>query len=184
MQISNRLPDKVELGGKIYNFNASFDNVINIIDLINDNDIDNTVKVDLSIEMIFGKEQCNVDFETKKQLFFFFFAEIVNQGKKDSVPLDLSGKPIPNYQDDVKKNYSLKHDADYIFSSFMQAYHINLFKEQGKMHWFEFQALLNGLPDDTKFKQITQIRSWKSDDKQSYASKMRELQAIYQLPDD
>ena len=51
-----------------------------------------------------------------------------------------------------------KRDGDYIYASFMQAYRIDLIDEQGKLPWKKFLYLFNGLPADTKIKQIMQIR--------------------------
>jgi len=49
-------------------------------------------------------------------------------------------------------------DGDYIYASFMQAYKIDLIEEQGRLPWKKFLYLFNGLPADTKIKQIMRIR--------------------------
>ncbi|MFX3618729.1 MAG: Gp15 family bacteriophage protein [Sporolactobacillus sp.] len=59
--------------------------------------------------------------------------------------------PQPQY-------YDLVADADLIYASFLQDYQIDLTKEIGRMSWHRFIALLNGLRDDTKFKQVVSIR--------------------------
>ena len=51
-----------------------------------------------------------------------------------------------------------ERDGDYIYASFMQAYQIDLIDEQGKLPWKKFLYLFNGLPADTKIKQIMRIR--------------------------
>lgn len=49
-------------------------------------------------------------------------------------------------------------DSELIYAAFYQAYGIDLIEEQGKMHWWKFQALLQGLPSDTRFSEVVQIR--------------------------
>ena len=54
--------------------------------------------------------------------------------------------------------FSFTQDAPYIYAAFRQTYGINLLEERGKLHWWEFNALLQGLGEDTRFVQIVQIR--------------------------
>lgn len=72
----------------------------------------------------------------------------------------------------------------YIYASFRQI-GINLFEEQGKLSWEEFQALLESLPDDTVLAKIIQIRTWKPSKGESTEEKarMKELQKKYALSD-
>lgn len=92
---------------------------------------------------------------------------------------------MPVYTKDKERFYSLKHDAEYIYASFMQAYGIDLIEQQGKLHWFKFQALLSGLPKDTKFCEIVSIRQWKKPNKNdTEAKQMAKLKDYYKLPDD
>ena len=63
-----------------------------------------------------------------------------------------------------KRYFDFEQDAEYIFSSFQQAYGINLFERmdlnhQKPMHWWEFIALFTGLPDSTRMAQVIAIRS-------------------------
>jgi Bacteriophage Gp15 protein len=67
----------------------------------------------------------------------------------------------------------------------MQAYHIDLIEEQGKLHWSKFNALLAGLPDGTKLIEVMKIRAWKPQkgDSAKEKQRMRALQEEYALPD-
>ncbi|MGC4441086.1 Gp15 family bacteriophage protein, partial [Streptococcus suis] len=66
----------------------------------------------------------------------------------------LPKKPQNAPDDDKEALFSIKYDGEYIFSSFMQAYRIDLIEEQGKLHWQKFNALLSGLPDGTKLVEV------------------------------
>lgn len=179
--------DTVEIDGKTYDLNISFDNVLKIIELMKEERIANVAKVDMAIRLFFKFEKDEVipfDFETQYQAMMSIFEEYINQ-KEETVEIDRQGNPMPVYEKDTKQYYSLKYDAEYIYASFMQAYGMDLLEQQGKLHWFKFQALLSGLPKDTKFCEVVSIRQWKKPNKGDTEEKqMRELQEYYRLPDD
>lgn len=174
----------VEVDGNKYSVNLSFDNVLKLIDMLNDKDIDDKYKVILGVNMMLGVSFL-LPFEKWHEIFDSVFSTFVINKSEEKVETDLDGNPMPpKYKEDTKNNYSLKHDADYIFASFYQAYRIDLIEQQGKLSWDKFNALLSGLPSDTKFKEILDIRNWtpykgcpKEEKKQ-----MKELKKVYALP--
>ena len=102
---------------------------------------------------------------------------------------DIEGNVLPKKTKDTQDHddkplFNIKYDGEYIFSSFMQAYNIDLIEQQGKLHWQKFNALLSGLPDGTKFVEVMKIRAWKPSKGESSKEKqkMRELQEQYALP--
>ncbi len=179
--------DTVEIDGKTYDLNISFDNVLKIIELMKEERIANVAKVDMAIRLFFKFEKDKVipfDFGTQHQAVLSIFEEYINQ-KEETIEKDRQGNPMPVYEKDTKQYYSLKYDAEYIYASFMQAYGIDLIEQQGKMHWFKFRALLSGLPKDTKFCEVVSIRQWEKPNKGDTEEKqMRELQEHYRLPDE
>ncbi len=56
------------------------------------------------------------------------------------------------------KTFDFLQDGIYIYSSFMADYGIDLFEEQGKMHWWKFISLFQGLSDKTKMHEVISIR--------------------------
>lgn len=76
------------------------------------------------------------------------------------------------------KAYDLEQDADMIYASFYAAYHISL-TTIDFLHWWEFMALFNGLPDDTPIKQAMYWRtvdlSGMTKETRQHALKMRKL---------
>lgn len=54
--------------------------------------------------------------------------------------------------------FNFEEDGEYIYASFMQAYGIDLIEQQGKLPWSRFMALFQGLPSDTKIKEVMRIR--------------------------
>ena len=132
--------DTVEIDGKTYDLNISFDNVLKIIELMKEERIANDKKVEMAIRLFFKFEKDEVipfDFETQYNAFLSIFGEYVKQEEK-AQEYDIKGNPMPVYTKDKERFYSLKHDAEYIYASFMQAYGIDLIEQQGKLHWFKF----------------------------------------------
>ena len=64
-----------------------------------------------------------------------------------------------------EKVFDFKIDSGRIFASFMQAYKIDLTKENP--HWWVFMELFKALPDDTIIRKIIDIRTKKIDPKMS-----------------
>lgn len=58
-----------------------------------------------------------------------------------------------------KQVYSFEQDADCIYSAFREVYGINL-QTIPYMHWWEFQTLFVGLPENTEIKQRIMYRSY------------------------
>ena len=109
------------------------------------------------------------------------FELYLDSTKEEMVKYDIAGNPMPTKE--VEPLIDLDQDAEFLYSSFIQAYGINLIREQGKLHWYEFKALLNGLPENTIIKQIIHIRSYEpgEHDSKEYKKQMQDLQDFYRL---
>lgn len=75
-------------------------------------------------------------------------------------------------------------DSDAIISAFRQVYRMNL-EQVRDLHWWEFLALFNNLPDTTTFSAMRKIRSMKIDPKDSPERKaeIREAKRAIALKD-
>lgn len=102
---------------------------------------------------------CKRHIETKKR----------HQTKKNPVPV-----------------LDFEEDGDYIYSSFMQDYRIDLIDEQGRLPWKKFLYLFNGLSQDTKIKYVMHIRSMEipqfNGKNADQIQKINELKSYYALP--
>ncbi|MEY8462514.1 Gp15 family bacteriophage protein [Streptococcus merionis] len=195
LDLSRKLTDELVLGDDMYPMNIAFNKVLKVMELINDDEVDDIYKPYLAIQIF-----TDVDFtetltpEQATAIFKLIFEEHIKIiPTKDSAPvLDLAGNPIKSkirsksQTEDGERLFSLKYDAEYIYSSFMQAYGIDLIDAQNMLHWKKFNALLNGLPSDTKFAEVLRIRSYKpqSSDNKEYKESMKRLQKEYALPKD
>lgn len=73
-------------------------------------------------------------------------------------------------------------DGDYIVAAFQQAYGIDL-TSIDYMHWHRFNALIVGLPDETRLAKVMGYRTWVKSDRK-YEDEMREMRSRWMLPDD
>lgn len=195
LDLSRKLTDELVLDEDVYPMNISFNKVLKVIELVNDEDVEELYKPYLALQIF-----TDVDFtqaltpEQATAIFKMIFEEHIRViPAKDTAPvLDLAGNPIKSkirsksQSEGTKRLFSLKYDAEYIYSSFLQAYGIDLIDAQNSLHWKKFNALLNGLPSDTKFAEVLKIRSYKPQkgDSKRYKESMRKLKKEYALPKD
>jgi|SRR5690625_137246 len=186
MQLAYDLTDTVEIGGIDHDIDLSFDNVLRILDLISDKEINGEVMVTVSLELFFGV--CFlIDVEKQAAILKQVLSDVVGVSDNEEENLDVEGNPMPKNSPDEGKVYDLKQDANYIYASFMQDYQIDLIEQQGKLHWHKFNALLAGLKDDTKFRNVIEIRqselpSGKGSGKQR--EQMKKMKKLYKLKDE
>ena len=92
-------------------------------------------------------------------------------------------RPIVGKQ---QKLFDFDHDGEYIYSSFLMDYGLDLMAMQGRLSWKKFIALFQGLSDKTKIKEVMRIRGMeipaptKSNKKE--IQNILELKAYYALP--
>lgn len=184
MDLAYPLTETVEIDGKTYKLNMSFDNVLRLIDMLNDKQLNDITQIETGLYMLLGVE-LDYPIEKKEEIFYQIFYETIGKEVEENLPVDLDGNPMPQQKEE--KIYSIKQDAPYIFASFYQDYGIDLFEMQGKLHWEKFKALLEGLRPDTKFKEIVNIRTMelptgKGTEKQR--KRIKELKEYYRLQDE
>lgn len=207
LDLSRKLTDKLVIDDKEYALDLSFDNVLKMFEMMRDDDIPEYIKPHFAIRMLISKslagstreekaESFNNDFENysieeMSKVFKSVFEEHISLSdvKDNHVEYDLAGNPMKTTaSDDTKQRapYDIRYDGDYIYASFLQAYGIDLFDVQGKLHWKKFNALLSGLPEGTKFMEVIKIRKWKPQkgDSAEYKEEMRRLQKDYALPNE
>ncbi|QED60635.1 hypothetical protein FUT28_12885 [Enterococcus durans] len=185
MRLNDPLVTSIEFDGTEMPIDLTFDNVLDVFDILEDVDLFPEEKVNMSLELLISDFEKIFQGSSEQQFLLFnhILENYISVSGSEGVETDRLGNPMPNA---IKKknNISLVHDAKYIYASFRQI-GINLFEEQGKLMWEEFQALLESLPDDTILARIIQIRTWEPSKGESAKEKerMRKLQQKYALPD-
>ena len=182
MLLRFKLNDRVDIEGEEYTVRASFDVILKVIDLLQDKRIHPMKKPSVALQLLIGDGLEEYGFDDRLSIMKDILSDYVKFD--DDVQYDRLGNPVPKpaQEEQSGAQYSYTADADYIYAAFMQAYGIDLIDEQGKLHWAKFKALLNGLPGDTTFSNILQIRGWSSSkEKEKHTQKMHRLKKMYQL---
>ena len=165
-----------------YAIDLAFDNVLDVFDVAEDETLREYEKAEICLALLLDKEVLGLE---AIALWNYVYENFIEFKGKQIIEVDLNGNPMPVQEDDdEEQNYSdLEQDAEYIYASFKQAYDIDLFEEQGKLHWHTFKALLHGLPSDTIMQRIIGIRAWKPSkgEPAEYKKEMEKLQKYYAL---
>lgn len=155
--LSDPFEDEIEVGGETYRLNLSFDTVLRFFDLINDDHLLDVDKIEIAFHMFVDADD-SFDFETKYNVIETIMKRFILDKDEGDLPEPDSDTETPQ-SGGTNKYYDFKKDAEFIYSSFMQEYGIDLIEQQGKLRWEKFKALLVGLRDKTKFKEIIGIRA-------------------------
>ena len=159
MNLAYPLEDIAEIDGVTYELDMSFDNILRLFDLIKDDSINDIDKAEIGLIMLIKDDLEQYDIETKAQIFIDLFKSAIGADEEEHQAVDIAGNPMPKMTNDDEKTHDLVQDAEYIYASFMHTYNIDLFEQQGRLHWKKFKALLNGLGEDTIFSRIVGIRT-------------------------
>ncbi len=178
------LDDTVEIDGKTYKLDLSFDNVLRLIDMLNDDELNDITQINLGLEMLLG-EKLDYDIAKKEQIFHDIFKATIGKGAEKNQLVDIEGNPMP--QPKQERIFSLKQDAPYIFAAFYQNYGIDLFEMHGKLHWEKFNALFTALFPNSNFKEIVEIRASElpiGKGMHKERERLRKLNKYYELKDE
>jgi len=148
-----------------------FDTVLRVLDLQRDTLFLPHERLALSVKILAGKQATKLPVEKQQELISKIFDEYIND---NSHPV----KPGPRVLD-------FTQDAEAIYASFRQAYGIDLYEEQGRMDWRIFMALFQGLPENTKIREIMSIRGREIPEPTKYNAKeiaaLMEAKAYYAI---
>lgn len=191
LDLSRKLTDKLVIDDKEFPLNLSFDNVLRLFEMWRDEDVPEFVKPHFGIRILTGETLEEFTVEEMSEVFNDVFEEHISLStvEDNHVEYDLAGNPMKTTTSNGKQEqapYDIRFDGNYIYASFLQAYGIDLFDVQGKLHWKKFNALLSGLPEGTKLMEVIKIRKWKPQkgDSSEYKEEMRRLQKDYALPNE
>lgn len=145
MDLHIPLPWSITLdSGRRIKLYASFDRVLAFLDVLRGKSMteDDTEKT--ALFLLFGDQRLTAR-ETQEALAKAQKILFEPQKAKDSGP----------------RVMDFHQDAALILAAFRQAYGIDLYHEQGRLHWLEFLALLSGIPQNTRLSEVMEIRACK-----------------------
>lgn len=103
------------------------------------------------------------------QLSKMLFDYLAGAPKAHKLTSDNKKQPSTAFSDENNKTtplYDYTQDSPFIIASMREAYGLSL-QEVKNLHWWEFLALFNSLPDECYFSRIMNIRGMKIDPKAS-----------------
>lgn len=159
MNLAYPIKDTANIDGTEYELDMSFDNILRLFDLLKDKTMNDIDKVEVGLIMLINNELEDYDIEEKADIFKNLFKSAIGADEYESDNVDLAGNPMPKMTDDDKSAHDLVQDAEFIYASFMHTYRIDLYEQQGLLHWKKFKALLNGLDENSIFSRIVGIRT-------------------------
>jgi len=173
--LTDPLPTSITVGGKEFEINTDFRICILMEECIEDDELSDPEKMMNILIMFLGERiQDLKGADDMKEAFeqimhFYRSAATDTQDNQDNDQVE-------------EKVYSNSYDAEYIFSAFLQAYHIDL--TETSLHWWKYKALLQSLPEETMFAKIVGYRSVK--DMKGMSKEMKQhyerMKRLFALP--
>lgn len=167
--------DNLQYEDHLLTIDLSFDNVLRLFELFNDEDFQSQEKILIALEMLI------VEYEVIKEISFDDKLELYVYIMKEFLGIDLGNQEVNT----EKRTMDFSKDAELIYASFLSEYNIDLFEEHGKLHWKKFSALLSNLNDSTAFKEVVKYRTMKipssKDASEEYIKHIRDMKKAYSL---
>ncbi|MES1053448.1 hypothetical protein FOA24_31290 [Bacillus thuringiensis] len=190
-KLTDRNRDIYEWAGVPIELNLSFDNVLKLMELFDDESVPEKIKPNIALNMIIVDNLLlsQLEFTKKENLLVDVFRDklgidLLSPDKKDNMT-DLDNNEDNDYPDVPVVNFTI--DAERIYASFLYDYGINLFEQQGKLQWDEFLALFNNLSEKTPMRIAIHYRTCEipkkdkhNGDERKHIKKMKER---YELPE-
>ncbi|HFJ9375110.1 TPA: Gp15 family bacteriophage protein [Bacillus nitratireducens] len=191
-KLTDRNRDIYQWSGVPIELNLSFDNILKIMELFDDDSVSNRAKPNIALLMLIVDKELlsQLDPSRKEKLLIDVF--------KDKLNIDLSSDKKKNEMTETigiegdeqppeipVVNFTL--DAEMIFASFLYDYGINLFDQQGVLQWSEFLALFNNLSEKTPMRTAIHYRTCEIPKKDKHNSEERKqikkMKERYELPE-
>ncbi len=141
------LPEELPLALDGVPIAADFRNMIRFSRALQDAQLPEEEKARRGLALLFGELPPGGPERALELLLWFYCGGRTPDAEEDGAPARRQ-----------ERAYDFDTDADYIYTSFVQAYHIDLLAVDF-LHWWEFLTLLNGLPEDTILARIMQWRT-------------------------
>lgn len=133
-----KLPDTVEISGKFYEIATDFRDWIAFFDMMSDECFDKKQKMLTALQWFTNEIPNDISGAYNALTEFASCSEIKKTSEKSA---DSPSTPV----------LSWLYDSAYVLGAFRQIYNIDLI-HINYMHWWEFSALFEALPEDTPIK--------------------------------
>lgn len=172
--LTNTFDGKFEYEGETYHVDMSFDNILRLFDLFEDDFFTIYEKIPIALEMLIVEyDKLELDLLEANELYNYLLKEFLW---------------LEDEEGEGKKVLDFRKDAGVIYASFMAEYGMDLFEQKGRLHWHKFSELLSGLSDESAFKKVVgyrmmEIPSSKTASKE-YRKHIREMKKIHSIEEE
>lgn len=159
---------------RYYTVNPSYDIVLDLQKVYRDSRLNDVDKINTALRILIVRpKRIHMSTNQKMNLLQAIYDQCIKIPERHS----------PKNQ---QKVFDFDFDGEYIYSSFMEDYGIDLIEQRGKLHWKKFLALFQGLSEKTKMREVMKIRSMEIPQLNRHNRKeiqsIMELKSYYALP--
>ncbi|KAA5653531.1 hypothetical protein F3G64_36180, partial [Pseudomonas aeruginosa] len=86
MDLAYPLEDSVEINGKEYKIDLSFDNVLRLIDMLNDKRLLPETQIKTGLKMLIGTDLPEYSLKEKEEILYQIFKETIAKDAEESAP--------------------------------------------------------------------------------------------------
>ncbi|HDX9631460.1 TPA: hypothetical protein ROY30_005211 [Bacillus cereus] len=191
-KLTDRNRDIYHWAGVDIELNLSFDNVLKIMELFDDETVSNRAKPNIALLMLIVDHSLlnQLNWQGKEKLIVDIFKDKLNidltADKKAGEMTETLGNPLNEEIPEIPVvNFTL--DAEMIFASFLYDYNVNLFEQQGILQWEEFLALFNNLSEKTPMRTAIHYRTCEIPKKDKHNAderkRIKKMRERYELPE-
>lgn len=159
---------------RYYTVNPSYDIVLDLQKVYRDSRLNDVDKINTALRILIVRpKRIHMSTNQKMNLLQAIYDQCIKIPERHS----------PKNQ---QKVFDFDFDGEYIYSSFMEDYGIDLIEQRGKLHWKKFLALFQGLSEKTKIREVMKTRSMEIPQLNRHNRKeiqsIMELKSYYALP--
>lgn len=161
--LTERSPDVYRWQGVDIELNLAFDNVLVFLDMFGNDSLPMETRVKLTLSMLVVDQSILTPIAEHDKLLDFTWDMLRDKlnidMRKEAEPVKADNQDNEEEQDEPVPVFDWKEDAEYIYSSFLYDYGIDLIEQQGKLTWDRFTALFNSLSEKSKMGEAMYYRS-------------------------
>ena len=170
--------NQIQFKNKIYQLNLAFPLVFECFHILKDDKLNNLERLELALFCFVDDSLDDLNIQDKNDLLTQIFDQFIYT-EEDKRRAELT-KHEP-------QAFDYEQDSDLIYSAVLQQYNIDLTQPevQQLLSWSKFNALINGLTDETFFRKVTMYRTIKidkekmSDEQQQFLKEMKLLYGLH-----
>lgn len=175
--------NQIQFKNKIYQLDLAFPLVFECFNILQDDKLNNLERLELALFCFIDDSLEDLNIKDKNDLLTQIFDKFIYT-EEDKRRAELTkNKP---------QAFDYEQDSDLIYSAVLQQYGIDLTDESVRksLTWKKFNALIDGLSEDTFFRKVTMYRTVKidkdkmSDEQQNFLKEMKLLYGLHQSKSD